>query len=423
MPVLRPILALVVVFLLARSSPAQFTGTKIVETGVSYPGIGTFNTFPSGPSISGSTIAFPAATGTGPGIFTATSGTVTAVATLATPVPGGTGTNFTTFAGSATGLSSSGVAFGGNGSPGPGNAGVYTTVTGSLTTVVNNITAYPTGGTFTGFSVPAVSGTTVAFGGTNSGPGTALGIFSKTGTGPLNIIANTSTAVPFGSGNFTSFSDPFNGPTLPNISGSNVVFNGQGGGRIGVYTTISGSVTRVADTTMTPPGGIGAFSSFSTTPSIDGSQVAFSAPSAGSRVGVYTWSGGTLALVADTTTSAPGGGTFNNFNMAVALSGGRVVFRATNTLGQDGIYTNLTGTLTKVVATGDVIDGHTITALTMSDFAFAGGDIAVAVAYSGGSAIYTFHPVPEPTGLIALGAAGVVAVRVWRRTRAARSVL
>src|SRR3954468_20312101 len=105
---------------LVPAARAQYTPVKVVETGVAYPGVGAFTTFPSGPSVSGSTVAFPASTAAGQGIFTVTGGTVTAVATFATPVPGGTG-NFTTFAPPPVGLSAAGVAFGGNGIPAPGN--------------------------------------------------------------------------------------------------------------------------------------------------------------------------------------------------------------------------------------------------------------------------------------------------------------
>jgi hypothetical protein len=429
---LRTTLALVTLLLLSPPSPAQFAGNVVVQVGVTYPGVGTVTQLPGPPSIAGGTIAFPATTSTtGPGIQTATGGTITTVASFATPVPGGSG-NFTAFGAAQIGLSSSGVAFGGNGNPGPANAGIYSNVTGSLAAVVNNSTPFPTGGTFTGFSVPSVSGTTVAFGGTNSGPGTVLGVFTKTGSGSLVTIASTATTAPAG-GNFTTFVDPANGPTVPAVSGSNVVFNAEtSGGRFGVYASIGGTITTVADNTITPPGGTGSFSSFGFTPMIDGSRVAFYGASSG-RSGIYTWSAGTITRVADTTTTAPGGGTFTSFlnnattppSAATALSGGHVVFRATTSLGVAGVYTDLTGTLTKVIATSDTVNGETVNSVNIGDYSYTGGSIAVLVGFTNGSfAVCTFQPVPEPTGLIALGAAGLVAVRVRRRGRpTVRSVL
>jgi hypothetical protein len=406
----------------AGPAAAQFVGTKVVETGVSYPGVGTFTTFAGPPSIAGGTVAFAASTASSPGIYTATVGSPTVVATNATPVPGGSG-NFTAFGANAIGLSSSGVAFGGNGNPGPANAGIYSNVTGSLAAVVNIATAFPTGGTFTGFSIPSLSGTTVAFGGTNSGPGTMLGVFTKTGAAPLVTVATTTTAAPTG-GTFTSFVDPTNGPTVPGVSGSNVAFNAvTSGGQSGVFASLGGTITTVATTATAVPGGSGNFTSFGFTPNIDGSQVAFYGVSSG-RTGVYTWSGGTVTRVADTTTAAPTGGTFTGFlSTAVALSGGHVAFRGTTSLGTTGVYTDLTGSLQKVVATGDVLGGKTVSSVNISDFAYTGGSVAVLTAFSdGSSAVYTFQPVPEPAGLLALAAAGLVAARGWRRSRA-RSVL
>jgi hypothetical protein len=400
--------------LFARPAPAQFTGTKVVETGVPYP-IGTFSSFSAPPSVSGSTIAFPGATAAGPGIFTATTGTPTAVATFATPVPGGSG-NFTAFSAGPVGLSASGVAFGGNGAPGPpSNIGIYSNVTGSLAPVVTGATAYPGGGFFNGTSIPALSDTTAAFAGTNGGPGTWLGVFTKTGAGPLTVVANTSTAIPFGGGNFTAFNDPVNGPTVPNVSGSRVVFNGRGVSSFGVYTTATGTLTRVADNTIIAPGGTGAFTSFGFTPTINGTDVAFYGASSG-RTGIYLSSGGGLSVVADTTTAVPGGsGNFTSFqSTGQALSGGGVVFQGTSASGT-GIYFAQSGTIQKVVATGDVLDGNTINTVAISDFSYDGVNIAVRVGYTGGQAIYTFSAVPEPTGLVALGAAGLVAARLRRR--------
>jgi hypothetical protein len=378
----------------------QFTPALVVQTGVNYPGAGTFTQFPAAPSISGTTVAFPAAVGGTQGVYTVTGTTVTPAVTNASAIPGGSG-NFTTFAPYPVALSANGVAFLGNGTPGPGNAGDFTSVTGSPTVVVSNITPFPTGGSFGLFSIPSLSGTIAVFAGSNT-PGVTLGVFSRDGTGPLNTVANTSTAVPFGSGNFSSFTDPVAGGTIPNVSGGNVAFNGQGGGRVGVYTSVSGVIGRVADNTISAPGGSGTFTSFGITPAINGTDVAFYGVSTG-RTGIYLSSGGTLSRVADTTTAVPGGtGTFTGFlTTGVAVSGGRVVFQGTDSAGKTGVYSALGGSIQKVVAVGDVLGGHTLTAVSISDFAYGGGDTAVLVSYSGGSAVYQFVPVSEPAGIVA----------------------
>src|SRR5437868_2248208 len=85
-------------------------------------------------------------------------------------------------------------------------------------TGVNNATPYPTGGTFSGFTVPGLSGNTVVFSGTNGTAGpNPIGVFTQTGGGPLVTVANTSTPVPGLAGNFTAFSDPALGPYLPTV--------------------------------------------------------------------------------------------------------------------------------------------------------------------------------------------------------------
>jgi hypothetical protein len=431
---LRAALRLAALLAVAGPAPAQFTATKVVETGVSYPGVGTFftfefNRFGSAPSLSGGTVAFTAAASTaGGGIFTATPGAVTPVATAATPIPGGIG-NFTTIVGNPVGLSGSGVAFEGRGSPGPGNTGIFSTVTGPLAPVVTNVTPYPLGGQFTTVSSPAVSGQTVVFWGTNSPLSPVpLGVFTKTGSGPITVVASTATPIPGGTGNFLSFNfpDPIGvlSPFYPSISGSNVVFGGQGsGGQLGIFASIGGSLAAVA-TTSTPIPGTGGFFSggFGHAPVIDGTTVAF--VGYGPTPGVYAWTpGGGLARVADTTTAAPGGtGTFNDFNLlSVSIGGGRVAFGATTTTGQAGIYTGVPGSLQKVVGVGDVIDGKTVREVGTSRFASSGPDTAVYLRFTDeSSAVYVFSPVPEPAGLLAVGVAGLAAARAWRRRRAAR---
>lgn len=417
MILLRSVLALVVcVLLLSPAAFGQYMGTKVVETGVNYPGIGTITSLPAaGPAIRGSVVAFQAQTPTGQGIFTATGGAFQPIATTATAVPGSVG-NFTSFS-PIVSLSDAGVAFLGSG---PGTTGDYTNVTGSLTRIVDTTTAFPGGGTFTSASVSSLSGTTAVFSGGNAGA--PIGVFTKTGTAPITTVVNTSTPVPGGSGNFTVFADPSSGPTAPTVSGSNVAFNGQGGGRFGVYASIGGTVRVVADNATPAPGGVGNFSSFGFTPMIDGSDVTFFGVSSG-RPGVYLWSGASPIRVADTSTPVPGGvGNFTTFyTTATPLHGGQVVFAGIDAANHQGVYTYQAGSLQKVVAAGDVLDGHTITAVTISDYSFSGGDIAVTIAYSGGSAIYTFTPVPEPGGLLL--APGATAGLVWarRKWRAVRS--
>src|SRR5262249_39344929 len=153
------------------------------------------------------------------------------------------------------------------------------------------------------------------------------------------------------------------------VSGSNVVFEAQsnGGSQWGVYASLAGTITPVATNLTTVPGGTGgSFTSFGITPSISGSKVAFYGASSG-RTGIYQWTqAGGLTRVADTTTSVPGGsGTFSGFSLGgstipISLDGGHIAFVGLNAIGQAGVYTDLTGSLTKVIAVGDTLNGKTI---------------------------------------------------------------
>jgi len=424
---IRPLLGISFVLATAASGSAQsFGGTKVVETGVNYPGIGTFSSFVVRPSISGTNVAFGGNLSTGaPALALDSAGTRTAIAVVgSTPVPSGTG-NFTAFNASPIGLSGSVYTFAGNGNPGPTNAGAYSNVTGTLTPVVNLGMPYPGGGTFTNFSAAAVSGTTFTFSGTNFAGGPPTGVFTRNGTNTPLPVASTSTPMPSGAGNFASFYDPAlgqNGVYLPNISGANVVFGGRNsaGTSFGLFLTNAFGLATVATNATAIPNGSGLFTSFGTTPAISGSNVAFYGTGSG-QAGIYRWSGGAPVLVADLNTSVPGGtGRFTSFGQQpfqseVAISGTHVAFRGTSS-GGSGIYTDLTGTPTKVIATGDLLDGKTVDGVDIGQFAFDGNTIAVMVSFTNNTdGVYTFTPVPEPTGLLALGVAGFLAMRFRKR--------
>jgi hypothetical protein len=75
------------------------------------------------------------------------------------------------------------------------------------------------------------------------------------------------------------------------------------------------------------------------------------------------------------------------------------------------------GPITKVIAAGDVIDGRTVGDLSNSRIDLDGSILAFWAPFTDGSqAIYTFTPVPEPTGLLPFlvaAAAGAFAVGRW----------
>ena len=75
----------------------------------------------------------------------------------------------------------------------------------TFTSVVNNSTTVPSGGTFSGFQFASISGSNVAFQGLYNG-NTAQGIFANTGAGgALSTIADSSSAQAPGGGIFNTF--------------------------------------------------------------------------------------------------------------------------------------------------------------------------------------------------------------------------
>ena len=413
-------------------SAQQFSGTKVVETGVNYPGVGTFNSFsfspppgpvPARPSLSGTNVTFGGTLSTGAPAFSLSSGGTVSPIVVAgvTPVPSGSG-NFTAFSLFPVGLSGGVYAFTGNGAPpNPGNLGVFSNATGSLAAAANLTTPYPGGGSFANFSPPAVSGSTVVFSATNVpapfGPGNPpIGVFTST-SGTIFPVATPSTTMPSG-GTFAAFDNPTLGIYLPSISGANIVFGGRNAANstFGLYFTNGFGITAIATNGTAIPGGSGNFTSFGLVPAISGSNVAFFGQGAGQQ-GIYHWSGGAAVLVGNRGTTVPGTGVaFSSFTPTdVAISGNRVAFRGTGP-GLAGIYTDPTGILTKVIATGDTLDGKTVDEVNIGQFAFDGSTIAVLVSFTNGSdGVYTFTPVPEPMGFLALGAASLLVTRIRKR--------
>lgn len=167
-------------------------------------------------------------------------------------------------------------------------------------------------------------------------------------------IADVSTPIPGGTGNFAIFGQP-------SVSGGVAVFRGEdSGGRTGIYSKlvddVSPVVVRYDRTTVVPgTGGASTFLNFSN-PSFDAGAVAFSASGTGGVIGVFTDVGGTLQVVANNATPIPGGsGTFTNFGWAT-VRGGEVVFRG-QAAGQDGIYAWSAGVLRPVADRNTPVPG------------------------------------------------------------------
>ena len=272
------------------------------------------------------------------------------VAGFATSIPGGTG-NFTSLPG-APGYSSSGqIALYGEGTG--GQQGIYRMQNGPPIKVADLNTAIPNGtGNFTAFFqqgppiVPSIDGSNVAFFG--AGSGGQQGIYVSL-NGPPIRIADAATAIPGGSGNFTSFIPQEPIAPSPVISGSKVAFFGAGsGGQQGIYVldylAQVGPPIKIADTGTAIPGGIGAFTAFPQQPSLSGDNVAFLSAGSGGQQGLYRAGAvGPPIKVADLNTAIPGGtGNFTSFMgvgppIAPAIDGTSIAFFGAGSGGQQGI--------------------------------------------------------------------------------------
>jgi hypothetical protein len=116
---------------------------RIADKNSAIPGgTGNFTNFHTRCTIHNGTVAFLATGGSGQiGVYTGNGGTLTRIADTTTPVPGGTGT-FGSFLSPV--ITSAGVSF--VGLWGASQSGIYTTIGGSLTRVVDSQTTYPGSG-------------------------------------------------------------------------------------------------------------------------------------------------------------------------------------------------------------------------------------------------------------------------------------
>ena len=280
----------------------------------------------------------------------------------------------------------------------PGGAGNFTAFTGSL--------AYP--------GNPYISGQTVVFHGYGSAG--QQGIYAGFPGNPIRVVADTHTAIPGGSGNFTTFTTSAGIPAAGGVDGNQVVFWAEGAsGQQGIYRFASDPAfpsdpLKIADLATFMPGGTGNFTDFvgnataPVGPVIYDDNIAFRGAGAGGRIGVYAMINGTLAKVADTTTPVTGGmGMFMDFQ-AVSISGDVVAFAATGPDGQLGIYVSfpsdpIRGYPTdpiKVIDLNDTLDRKTITGLRLGPGGLSGDPLAFAATFSDGSqGIYTLPVVAE----------------------------
>src|SRR5262249_54583129 len=130
-------------------------------------------------------------------------------------------------------------------------------------------------------------------------------------------------------------------------------------GQTGIYTDVGGRLNIVADTNTPIPGGTGNFSGFGSFSFNDG-NIAFLGFGSSGQMGYYADLGAGLRLVADTNTPIPGGtGNFTGFGFFIgpSLSGENIAFAGLGSSGQAGLYMEIAGVSTKVINNSETLDG------------------------------------------------------------------
>jgi hypothetical protein len=162
---------------------------------------------------------------------------------------------------------------------------------------------------FTGFGPPALAQGEIAFMGRGEFGSLGRGLY-KTVDGVLTSVANEGTQIP----GTTTWFDDFDDPSIDNGA---VVFFGERYNSVRGYSTdVGGTLQRVIDSNTTTPGGTDPFVfPRSKYVSIDDGDVTFCGNYESVSAGVYKWREGTLDVVANQATLIPGAGVpFESFD-------------------------------------------------------------------------------------------------------------
>ena len=262
--------------------------------------------------------------------------------------------------------------------------GIYTHIDGVLAVIADGNTPVPGGtGTFSDVGRPWIcdfEGGTVVFRG--HGTNGEKGVYSNAG-GALRVVADLNTLIPEGTGTFTRFgkvNTVFG--NVPTMDGGNVAFYGEGAdGQKGIYLEWNGSLSKVADLNTPIPGGAGNFLSLGgpLAAQIEGDTVVFAN---GVETGLYRSVNGALSLIVEINTPVPSSTPAVVFvalaSQGFGLSSGAVSFLAPTTDNSGGnVYTTLGGSLTKVIAAGDIVDGVALSGFGTYGNGIDGDSIAI----------------------------------------------
>jgi hypothetical protein len=218
----------------------------------------------------------------------------------------GTSTPFDIFHGSSTDRNGD-VAFLGT-AGGLDGVYLYRDATGTIVRIADNTEAAPGASPGTNFRDFGHFGGTVAFDGGRlafgaEGDGELQGIYEWSGGTPSRVVDDTMTT-PNGGTYFPLFMRQFDSPW---VAGDHLAFTNFTGGAFEVYAVTGGTVTTAIDGSTPIPGSGGTTFAAGLSMDVDddGTILFFGADGTGID-GLYTWNGGTVFPVMDTSTAVPG---------------------------------------------------------------------------------------------------------------------
>ena len=335
--------------------------------------------------------------------------------------------------------------------------GVYEWQNGVGRAIADQSTMVPRGtGVFENFRDVNVTSRGSTFFGVGSGNS---GLFYDDGTA-LGHVADRKDDIPDGGGKFTGVTNAHHSVGTSSVFGG---FNSSAAQPFGIYRSDDGVLSRIADKTMSPPGHAETFAAFKDwrfdgeatyisaftadyggifrsqggvlTKVVDsddvdhdghhlytqyvrpaGGNVVFNAFTDNDIEGIYIKTGSGLDKLVDETMAPPDGssatyGGIGDFD----YQAGTLLFQAAN----GAMYTDYSGSMSRVIGPGDTLDGKRILNLTFYEHGFDGTTAAFWVIFEGDSsfshdrAIYTVT-IPAP------GAAGVVMIAAMATSRRRR---
>jgi len=405
------------------------TYTKIADVSTTAPGVGSNFTSLSSISIDGGNVVFLGVSNGNatPGIYTATAGglslaEVADTTTVGTDSGNSLGSPFSNVL--TPSISGTSIAFRGITNS---FTGIYT---GSIGTIGASLVAQQNDPAvelhekISNVVAPAISGSHVAFFGNyiNDGTGGVSGSGLYVGTAGVHatptLVTDRLTSAP-GHSNFVSFNSDLS------ADGNLVTFRGNyNGGGNGIYTSKADgtSQTLVADNNTPLPDHSGTFSLGLASPVVSGTNVAFSTGN-----GIYLSDATGIHTIADSTTFVPGqsGIQFSGggFSSTVSLDGENVAFTAAYS-GGSGIFLEKNGSLLPIVTTNSTLFGDPVYFYSMTNEALDGDNLAFSYLVNGSSGttgvavanVGADTSVPEPSAAIFL-LGGIGSFALGRRSR------